>query len=197
MIQQAEEARIRRAHMLREIVEVLVLVGVIYLAISLSLAAYHVDGPSMQPNFQNGQLMAVNKLSYVFGTPQRGDVVVVSCYPLDPTNPEIHPGDGCVKRIIGVPHDTIAYTPDSVTVNGHLLNEPYIIHDTTNASGTAGKVTLGANQYWIMGDNRPVSRDSRYWGPVPRSYIVGKVFAVILPFPIHGVNTYSDTFKGV
>ncbi len=196
MIQQAEEARIRRAHLLREVVEVVLLVAVIFFAIRLSLATYRVNGPSMIPNFLDSQLMAINRLSYVFGSPQRGDVVVVDCHPLDPRT---LPGDGCVKRIIGIPGDTVIVTPTSVSVDGHQLNEPYILRDSTGQeSSVANEWKLGANQYFVMGDNRPISYDSRYWGPVNRDLIVGKVFLVFWPLgQIHGVNTYPQTFQGV
>ncbi len=187
MIQSQQEARIRRAHVAREIIEVVLLVAIIFIAIRLSIGTFTVQHDSMEPNYLPGQNVIVNKLAYVFGKPQRGDVIVFY-YPLDTTQTFI-------KRIIGVPGDTIVVTPATVSVDGRVLNEPYII---AAVNPRFGQITLGPNQYFVMGDNRPVSCDSRSWGAVPSSDIIGKVTAVYWPLNVlRGSNTYSSTFAGL
>ena len=196
MLQPAEDARIRRAHLVREALEVVLLVGVIFFAIRLSLGTFVVDGISMQPNLIDQQYMVANKLSYVFGSPQRGDIVILDCHPLDPSLPQ---GANCVKRVIGTPGDTIDVTLTTISVNGHILNEPYIVRDASGQeSSDPGHWTLKSNQYFVMGDNRPYSWDSRRGGPITRDLIIGKVFAVFWPLnKAHGINTYPEVFKGV
>lgn len=192
MIQQAEEKRVRRAHLMREAVEVILLVAVIFIAIRLSLGTWVVDRQSMLPNYLPGQYVIGNRLSLVFGSPQRGDVVIVNCHIYDSSVPD---GFGCIKRVIAIPGDTIEITPTTVSINGHVLNEPYV---SVSQSPVVNKWTLKANQYFVMGDNRPVSVDSRYWGPVRKDDILAKVFAVFWPLNnIHGVQTYPDTYKGL
>ncbi len=181
------EKKMRRAHITREVIEVILLVVVISVAIRLSIDTRFVEGDSMEPSLPPSQLVMVNKLAYLFGSPQRGDVIVLY-FPLDTTKQFI-------KRIIGVPGDTISLTPSGVSVNGHPLSEPYITKEQNNQVGT---ITLGPNQYWVMGDHREVSCDSRSWGPLPRSDIIGKVTLVYWPLnKIHGVNTYESTFAGI
>ena len=182
-----QEQKIRRAHIAREVIEVVLLVAVISVAIKLSIDTRFVQGDSMLPNLPPGQLIMVNKLGYVFGAPQRGDVIVFN-YPLNPK-------EQFIKRIIGLPGDTVEIDPTEVKVNGHLLTESYISNPVSNI---VGQVTLGPNQFWVMGDHREVSCDSRSWGPLPRADIIGKVTIVYWPISaVHGVNTYSATFAQI
>lgn len=182
-----QEKKIRQAHIAREVIEVILLVVVISVAIKLSIDTRFVSGDSMMPGLPPGQLVMVNKLAYVFGSPQRGDIIVFN-YPLNPQ-------EQFIKRIIGLPGDTIHIDPTQVTVDGQVLSEPYISKPSNDHVGT---ITLGPNQYWVMGDHRDVSCDSRSWGELPRDDIIGKVTIVYWPInAIHGVNTYSDTFANI
>jgi signal peptidase I len=136
-----------------------------------------VSGTSMVPTFENGNYLIVDKISYELGTPQRGDVVVFR-YPDDTTK-------FFIKRIIGLPGETVDVKSsiNQVTItnaahpNGFNLDESFI----KNPGGIDGHIVLGANQYYVMGDNRIASSDSRYWGPVNRNLLVGKVFLRLLP----------------
>ena len=129
-----------------------------------------VDGPSMNNTFANGQYLIVDEISYRFESPQRGDVLIFK-YPLDTSK-------YFIKRVIGLPGETVSVDGSTVTINGVKLNESY------TGSQTFGKLTttLTNDQYFVMGDNRLVSDDSRTWGPVPESDIVGTPIARLWPF---------------
>lgn len=144
-------------------------------------APYVVSGTSMLPNFQNWNYLIVDRLTYDLSAPQRGDVVVLKL-PQDTSR-------DLIKRIIGLPVDTVALTGAEPTVTiynkehpqGFTLSEPYI--SPANYGGTTNtSYTLGPDQYFVLGDNRVVSADSRIWGILPRSDIVGRVILRLYPF---------------
>lgn len=177
----------KRSHLAREIVETIVLTILIFLVIRFVVQSYHVVGTSMQPSLANDEYVLVNKIAYLFHPPERGDVIVFH-YPLD-TNQDF------IKRVIGLPGDVITTDATNVWVNGVQLKEPYI-SKKANPSGNTWKVP--PNQYFVLGDNREVSDDSRIWGFVPRDFIVGK--AVLVYWPIKGwqfINTYSDVYSHI
>ena len=126
---------------------------------------FKVDGPSMAPALVHGQYILINKVVYKFGDPEQGDVIVFH-YPVDPNR-------DFVKRIIGVPGDRISINEGTVWVNGAALSEPYITaHDTSNMS----EREMGRKEYFVLGDNRPGSTDSRKGWNVPEENIVGKMW---------------------
>lgn len=140
--------------------------------------------------------MLVNLWAYRFGSPQRGDVIVF--------HPPDAPDQSYVKRIIGIPGDIITISPTAVYVNGTKLSEPYIAplpaSGEENPTGAIPKLKLGPDQYFVMGDNRLNSRDSRFWvtTPVTRQMIEGKVQIVIWPLNTAGfLQNYSSVFAGV
>jgi signal peptidase I len=197
----AETQPSRRGFAVREIVETLGLTLLIFLAVHFSIQPYRVDGPSMQPGLHTDELLLVNLLTYDFGSPQRGDVIVL--------HPPDAPGKQYVKRIIGIPGDTIELTPISVAVNGKVLSEPYIsplpdgAEENSNgclefpATGTID-ITLPKDQYYVMGDNRTNSQDSRCFGSIARSEIIGKAELVIFPFgSLHWLPNFSSVFAGL
>ena len=153
----------------------------IAIVIRLFIAApYVVSGSSMEPNFQDWNYLIVDRISYDIGTPQRGDVIVLKL-PEDTTR-------ALIKRVIGLPGDTVVLSGTAPTVtiinsahpNGMTLTEPYI--SAENFGGQSDmRVTLAANQYFVLGDNRKVSADSRLWGILPASDIVGRVFVRLYP----------------
>lgn len=139
----------------------------------------------MQPDLINNQYVLVNKLAYLFHAPERGDVIVFHL-PID-TNKDL------IKRVIGVPGDVIIIDSKTVRVNGVLLNEPYIMAPV-NPAGS--KWVVPPNDYFVMGDNRPLSDDSRDWGFVPKDYIVGKAVLVFWPINnLHFINTYTPIYS--
>jgi signal peptidase I len=156
---------------LREIIETVVLTIVIYAAVNFATGRFRIESISMAPNLQPGQYVIVDKLSYRFGSPQRGDVVVFQ-YPLAPDKDYI-------KRIIALPGETISIANGVVIVGGQALAEPYI----ASLPLQGGTWTLGPDQYFVMGDNRNNSSDSRSWGPLARQYLIGKAVLVYWPPP--------------
>lgn len=134
-----------------------------------------VSGSSMYPTFVNGEYLIVDELSYHLGEPKRDDVVIFK-YPLQEEK-------FFIKRIIGLPGETVEIKKNVVTIynsenpNGMVLAEPYIKVEFE----TEEKRTLLPNEYYVMGDNRNASSDSRYWGPVRRDLLVGKAFLRLLP----------------
>ncbi len=177
----------KSSHLAREIVETLALTLVIFLVIHFTIQNYQVDGTSMESSLHNSQYVLVNKQAYLFQQPARGDVIVF-VFPQDTTK-------DLIKRVIGLPGDTIVTTSSTVQVDGVILNEPYV-KVPYNLEGRQWVVP--PNNYFVMGDNRQFSDDLRYWGFVPKSYIIGK--AVMIYWPISNwqfINTYSSVFTAI
>lgn len=135
--------------------------------------SYVVDGDSMEPSLSFGQHILVEKITYPYGTPHRGDIVVFR-YPRNPSR-------AFVKRVIGLPGDRVEVTGGHVIVNGFLLNEPYAAGET---EGIYPSTIIPEGRLFVLGDNREVSEDSRssLVGLVPMENIEGKVFLRIYPF---------------
>ena len=154
-------------------------------------APYVVSGASMEPNFDNWHYLIVDRLSYDLGGPQRGDVIVFDL-------PQ-EGGRSLIKRVIGLPGETVVLKDKTVTVinkehpKGFTLDEPYL--DLQNVTPYAPMtVTLAPNQYFVLGDNRRVSADSRLWGNLPREDIVGRVSIRLYPFNTIGVLPANATY---
>jgi signal peptidase I len=134
-----------------------------------------VSGLSMVPTFQDGEYLIVDEISYRFEEPKRGDVVIFR-YPKDPSK-------FFIKRIIGLPNEIVDVSDNEVTIysdenkEGVKLTEPYI-HSLGHGNS---HIVLKNDEYFVMGDNRAGSSDSRIWGPVKREYIIGNAFLRLLP----------------
>lgn len=162
--------------------EVIEVIGVAFLPLFISYQflarPFLVLGASMEPNFHNGNYLIVDVISYRFGEPQRGDVIIFR-----------YPGNLStfyIKRIIGIPGDTVSFSGKKISVNGTPLEENYLPPEVATESPTKAEFILGADEYFVMGDNRAASFDSRSWGPLPKEDIVGVVkFRVWPPFEIY------------
>jgi signal peptidase I len=171
--------------LLREILGTIVLIIIIYAPINLMTARAVIEGPSMQPNFYTGQLVVVNRMAYFLGQPQRGDVVVLHS-PIRSTDEDL------IKRVIGLPGETVTIRHGRVYINGALLNEPYIKEYCER--GCDGQWTLGTQEYFVLGDNRDNSYDGHNFGPIHRSLIVGQAWIrywpiqdlEVIPHPSYG-----------
>ncbi len=171
----------RRYRVLREIIETITLTLLMFLIIRFAVQNFRVDGMSMEPTLHNQEYILVNKAAYVFHAPQRGDVIVFE-YPLDPQV-------DYVKRIIAIPGDVISIVGEKVTVDGVTLSEPYVNPaDPFNPFAPIYNSTIPPGNYFVMGDNRGNSSDSRQWGFVPRQNIIGQATFVYWPF---GVDNYG------
>ena len=173
-----------------EIAQVLVLAVSIFLFVYLLIMQPHkISGASMEPNFHDNEYLLTDKLSYRFSKPQRGEIVV---FKAPPTNYE----EEYIKRIIAIPGDTVEIIGDQMYVNGELLNEPYLAAGLrTEPGGFLGRgqiITLPAGAYFMMGDNREHSKDSRHFGFVPEDKITGKAWFVYWPPEDFGVVNASN-----
>ena len=152
-----------------DILETLVLAVVLYFGINAVSARVRVDGFSMRPTLQDGEYILVNKLAYKFSAPMRGDIVVF----VFPVNPE----EDLIKRIIGVPGDTITIQDGVLSVNGVMVDEPYI--DAPPAYNGTWQVSEG--ELFVLGDNRNDSRDSHQWGLLPIENVIGRAVLIYWP----------------
>ena len=166
----------KRYRLLREVIETVVLTILMFLVIHSAVQNFNIDGHSMEPNLHNDELILVDKWTYLFHTPARGDIVVFVAPP--------NPTQDYVKRIIGEPGDVITINNGAPTVNGVTLKEYYV--QPANMGATPGdnpvvKEVVPPNDYFVMGDNRAGSSDSRTWGFLPRKNIIGRAALVYWP----------------
>jgi signal peptidase I len=174
---QTQDEQTSRSTFLREIGKTVFLILIIVVPVRMFIISpFVVSGESMSPTFESGDYLIVDKLSYRFVTPQRGDVIVFRY----PGNPSVF----FIKRIIGLPKETVAIKDGTVTIsqstnipNTQTLSEPYIMYPKNDTM----TVTLGNQDYFVMGDNRYASSDSRVWGTLNRGYIDGKIAVRLLP----------------
>lgn len=156
-----------------DIGETILLTVVMFLIIRLAVQDFQVEGTSMLPTVQNGQFVLVDKLTYDFATPKRGDIIVFE-YPRDHTQ-------NYIKRVIGLPGDRIFVSSGGdISVNGYQLTEPYT-NNNDNPYGEESRI-VGPHQFFVLGDNRGYSSDSRDWGLVDQHEIIGKATLVYWPF---------------
>ncbi len=155
---------------LLDILETLLLSAALFLVINALSARVRVDGFSMLPTLQDGEFVLVNRLAYRFDAPQRGDIVVFH-YPPDPKQ-------DLIKRVIGLPGDTVSIQGGVVRVNNELLLEPYIAQSPLYA----GNWVVPPGNLFVLGDNRNDSSDSHSWGMLPFENIVGKAVLIYWPF---------------
>jgi len=151
--------------------ETLLLAVVLFVAVRATLQNTRVYGPSMEPNLYPGRYLMVNKLVYRLDQPKRGDIVVFS-------NP-MGTGPALIKRVVGLPGEEFAIRNGTVYINGEALSEPYVVFDKGNSNW--GPRVLGPDEYMFLGDNRTNSNDSRSFGPVKASRIIGKAWFSLWP----------------
>ncbi len=149
--------------------------------------SFYIPSPSMTPTLQVGDRIMVDKLSYHLHSVHRGDIVVFKRPPLEQQDyPDL------VKRVIGLPGETISAHDGHVYIDGKLLDEPWLPAGPSSYTGPLpgdpnqqfnlpGPVLIPAGEYYVMGDNRTDSEDSRFFGPIPISLIVGRAVAVVWP----------------
>ena len=190
----------------REIIEAVVLAAVVFMLLQTTVRNFKVDGSSMDPTLEDGQYLLVNRLVYLrvdldrlakivpfwqaseessryaIRAPERGEVIVFEFPDKNAQNPR----KDFVKRVIGLPGESIEMKAGTVFVNGDELDEPYL---TGNDRSNARLIELGEGEYYVLGDNRAHSNDSRSWGAVPEANLRGKVWMVYWPAPkVHILN---------
>lgn len=154
----------------REVVETVLLTLVLFFLIRTGIENFRVYGSSMEPNFHSGEYIIVNRLEYYLHPPRRGDVVVFR-YPRDPRR-------SFIKRVIGLPGETVEIRRGKVYINGELLQEPYPLNPGTYSWGPK---VVGEDEVFVLGDNRNFSSDSHSWGMLPMRYIIGKAWICYWP----------------
>jgi signal peptidase I len=155
---------------LREILVTVILALVIFLLLQASVQSFVIVERCMEPNFQEGERVLVNKLAYHFGEPERGDVIIL--------HPPFDPKAVYIKRVIALPGDTVEVKGGAVYVNGTKLDEPYIKEPPAY---TLGKEIIPENEYFVLGDNRNNANDSHNGWTVPRQNIIGKAWLTFWP----------------
>lgn len=194
--------------LIRELIETVILALLIFLALQFSVQNFKVEGSSMQPTLEEGEYLLVNKIVYFhlapselrallpFGSvepdesvfpirnPQRGDVIIFH-FPRDVSR-------DFVKRVIGLPGDSVEIRKGQVFVNGLMMEEPYI---TRPGKSTMSPLTVGPDAFFVLGDNRRASNDSRDWGTVPTENIIGRAWVSYWPLgQLHSLLTFPLPF---
>lgn len=152
-----------------DILETVLLSLLLFAGINTVSARIRVDGSSMEPTLHSGEFLIVNKLAYKLGSPRIGDVVVF--------HPPRDVEQEYIKRVIGLPGDTVVVKDGKVSVNGKILDEPYIAAPPRYES----RWVVPPNSLFVLGDNRNNSSDSHNWGPVSLDQVVGKAIFVYWP----------------
>ncbi len=152
-------------------------IGVFFFIYLLVMRPHKIDGLSMMPNFPDNEYLLTEKVTYYTRNPERGDVVVFT--------PPVSETDEFIKRVIAVPGERVMVKGGKVYINGNLLNEPYLKDSLITNEATFLKegieFTVPDGKYIVMGDNRPNSSDSRYWGPITKKDISGRAWVVYWP----------------
>lgn len=172
------------SYFVREIIETLLLTLLIFWVVNTMTGRFRIEGQSMEPTLHEGEYVLVNKLAYYLGEPDRGDIIVMH-----------HSAErDFIKRIVGLPGDQVVINENhDVLVNGVKLNEPYL----NGPPPSTGSWTVPDDSYFVMGDNRPNSSDSRAWGFLEADQIAGKAAAIYWPladlqWAPHFDHTYVD-----
>lgn len=167
-----------------EILKIIVIAAAIVLPIRYFIAQpFIVRGASMEPTYNDSDYLLIDEATYYFRAPARGEVVVFR-YPQNPRQ-------FFIKRIIALPSETVALEGGKVKITKEgldketILDEPYIPEDIKTIGDFSR--TLGANEYFVLGDNRPASSDSRFWGALPKKYLIGKALFRAWPLTKFGV----------
>ena len=184
----------------REIAEAVTLAAIVFLLLQTTVRNFKVDGSSMDPTLVHGQYLLVNRLVYLnvemgrlstiipfwnvevessrhaIHPPRRGEIIVFEFADKNPNNPR----KDFVKRVVGLPGESIRIHHGEVLVDEQLLDEPYLAE---NGRSNSHEITLGEGEYYVLGDNRNHSSDSRAWGVVPKENVKGKVWMVYWPVP--------------
>ena len=173
---------------LREVAEVILLAVILYIGISFAVQTVHVEGLSMFATLDDNDYLIANKIDYRLHAPQRGDIIIL--------RPPNNNSTDFIKRVIALPGERLLIRDGVVYINGHRLIEPYlpeawVVFNNWPATGSSNGTVIPPNQYFVMGDNRNKSQDSRYFGPIGRDRIDGRAWFRIWPLDHFG-DIYSQ-----
>lgn len=168
-----------------DLLETIILAVVLFFAINAISARVRVDGFSMVPTLKDGEYVLVNRMTYRNTLPERGDIIVF----VSPQNSDLD----LIKRVIGLPGDTIKIFDGQVQVNGQILNEPYI----AAAPIYNGEWNVPEENLFVLGDNRNDSSDSHAWGLLPTKNVIGKAILVYWPIPEWTLIEHVETVAAI
>lgn len=180
--------RERSENFFTELLKFVLIAAVIVVPLRLFVAQpFIVSGASMEPTFENGQYLIVDELSYHFEAPARGDVIIFR-YPKDTSQ-------FFIKRVIGLPGETVMIRSGAIEIQKTdgstiTLSEPYVVNQ---GNGPDATYQIPKGDYFVMGDNRPESSDSRSWGLLPQNDIVGRAVLRLLPLSVATTNPGATT----
>jgi len=161
----------RKKSMIQDLLETVITAGVIaFIIITFIGQVTVVRGASMEATLHNNERLIANKIGYRFESPQRSEIIIFK--------PPLDTKRNYIKRVIGLPGDKIKIVNGRVYLNDQELKEPYLKYKSYE---NMPEIVVPENSYFVLGDNRPNSSDSRYWGFVPRKNIVGKAWIVFWP----------------
>lgn len=175
------QQKLGRVRSLREWATVIAgAIGIALIVRAFLLASFFIPSPSMTPTLHNGDRVLVNKLAYRLHDVHRGDVVVFERPPELKDAPEVK---DLIKRVIGLPGETVEFREGRILIDGHLLDEPYLAPGITTESKpeTGDSITVPPSQVLVLGDNRRNSTDGRVFGPISQKLIVGRAFVLYFP----------------
>ena len=193
---QRPRSGVQRRSALRPMIETAILALVVALGAQAAVQSRVVAGSSMEPTLRDGERVLVNRLAYLGGSsPQRGDVVIFKAWPrrLDPFDATTSEGDDFIKRVVGIPGDVIEIRSGSVILNGQPLNEPYLDSLT---QGNIDPLVVTRDEYFVLGDNRSNSSDSRLFGTLGSDRIVGRAWLRYWPFETVGRIVFAQDEEG-
>jgi len=163
-----------------ELIQTVAIAGVLFLAVNLLTARIRVEGISMEPSLHEGQFVVVNRMAYRWNEAERGDIIVFR-FPLNPSR-------RFIKRVIGLPGNTVTIRGGDVYIDGQILDEPYL----AATPRYDGEWIIGPDELFVLGDNRNNSSDSQNWGPLPIEEIIGKAVLVYWPPSEAGIIPHYD-----
>lgn len=173
---------LREKSFIRELIEFAIIAFVVVIPFRIFIAQpFVVNGASMDPTFKNGQYLIVDQLTYRFTSPERGSILIFK-YPKDTSK-------YFIKRVVGLPGETVSIKDGVVNIKnsafpeGFNLEEPYIVHSKTDSF----QMILDSDEYFVLGDNRAGSADSRIWGPMPSEDIIGRPLIRLFPVNTAGI----------
>jgi signal peptidase I len=183
--QHSTRPHLRRIGLLREASQTLLFLIAVYVLLEMTIPRSVVLSISMEPNLVAEQRLLISRVSYLLGDPSRGEIVVF----IPPNQPPDDPP--LIKRLIGLPGETLTFQDTAVYINGEKLDEPYINEPCQTGRCPNEIWQLGDDEYFFMGDNRNHSHDSRAFGPIKRGQIVGRAILRWWPPTKWGVLSYN------
>lgn len=166
-----DEKKNKKKNYIKEFLPYVIIILAVILIKSFIVSPIRVNGVSMNPTLHNGDIMLLDEISYRFQNIKRFDIVVVH-----------YEDEYLIKRVIGLPGEEIRYEDDKLYINDQYIEEDF----THKKTGSFSNITLGDNEYFVMGDNRSNSTDSRIIGPIKENQIIGKTNLTIFPFSRFG-----------